>query len=409
MRVPQEVLDLICGEYACRGAELDVEREPESEVQDIPAQFPSARRDLATKLSIVSRSFYTATMRVVWEWVVLHRVEDFAALAEGDIGREMRWRTRRLDIAIRFEDGRAHEDGYDGRRLRRILETMPQLRVLILNNTMERPAQPWRTSPMSEDVVDAIIACKLLERLEMASSTDRLHFLDFARLSQTLHGLQSLYVAAGTRVDEDGSRSGLDLPFQAAVFPRLQRLTLGCRTAGTMPNLISTMGGKGVNTITTLRRIDIRFWGLRWSDECLGFLSRQGPYLETFEWAIPPRPHITFLRGMTALKTLILVYRTFVSVYVGLGDPMPNLELVVIRPDCLSPYAEGNHIACLSLIPAILAMRNPKLTCIRLEGDLDTFKRVFPGVLDTSVERDLVRAGVTLCCGDMEPRWEGRE
>ncbi|KAF6755120.1 hypothetical protein DFP72DRAFT_847695 [Ephemerocybe angulata] len=405
MRVSQEVLELICGEYAHRGAEFDVEREPRSDVEDIPVQFPAARRDLATKLCLVSRSFYAATKRVVWEWVVLQRVDDFAALAESDSWRDMGWRTRRLDIAIRFEEGTDSSSRYDGPRLRQILEKMPQLRVLVLNNTIDRPVQPWMTAAMSEEIVSAILACKTIERLEMASASDPIHCLDFARLSQGSESLKSLYVAAGTRVDRDGSRAALNLPFQATIFPRLQRLTLGCRTAGTMPSVISTMGGEDVNPIASLARIDIRFWDLSWSDQYITFLSRQGPYLHTLEWSIPPQPRVNFLGTMVEVKTLIIPYRTLVDVSGSLGGPMPNLELVVIRPDILSHYAEGNHMACLSLIPAILAMRNPKLSCIRLQGDLGTFKRVFPGILDASVEGDLDRAGVTLLCGESEVEW----
>ncbi|KAF6740922.1 hypothetical protein DFP72DRAFT_1085990 [Ephemerocybe angulata] len=290
MRLSQEVLQLICGEYAHRGAEFDVEREPGSDVEDIPVQFPAARRDLATKLCLVSRSFYAATKRVVWEWVVLQSVDDFAALAERDSWRDMGWRTRRLDIAIRFEEGTESHSRYDGQRLRQILEKMPQLRVLVLNNTIDRPGQPWTTAAMSEEIVRAIVACKTIERLEMASATDPIHCLDFARLSQGSESLKSLYLAAGTRVDREGTRAALNLPFQATVFPRLQRLTLGCRTTGIMPSVISRMGGEDVNPIASLGRIDVRFWVSTWSNQCITFLSQQGPYLHTFEWAIPPNP-----------------------------------------------------------------------------------------------------------------------
>ncbi|KAF6749183.1 hypothetical protein DFP72DRAFT_852625 [Ephemerocybe angulata] len=282
---------------------------------------------------------------------------------------------------------------------------MPQLRVLVLNNTIDRPGQPWTTAAMSEEIVSAILACKTIERLEMASATDPIHCLDFARLSQGSESLKSLYLAAGTRVDREGSRAALNVPFQATVFPRLQRLTLGCRTTGIMPNVISRMGGEDVNAIASLGRIDVRFWVSTWSNQCITFLSQQGPYLHTFEWAIPPEPHVTLLGAMTGVKTLIIPYRTLVCVSGSLGGPMPNLELVVIRPDRLSHYAEANHIACLTLIPAILAMGNPKLSCIRLDGDLDTFKRIFPGLLDASVEGDLDRAGVTLLCGESEVEW----
>ncbi|KAF6751209.1 hypothetical protein DFP72DRAFT_1048033 [Ephemerocybe angulata] len=372
MLFSQEVVELICGEYACRGSEFEADCDEETEVTGRRISFPTARKELATNVALVSKAFYAAASRVVWEWVVICRKDDLENVADNG-SRIYGARTSRLDVAIDFR-GKKHAQGtYEKKKLTDLLENMPHLRVLVVDNTFDSPSHPSKVVPIRPEVIQGVLQCSSILRLELLSTSELLQGFDFMRIAHECPGLKTLVVQGITSVS--GERRfrpawGYKPLAGTKVLPALERLCMGKPGARFLPQVIPLLYDESSSPrLTALRRLDMRYTSQ--GTECEGwwsFLDTNGPHLNTLEWVVGTRVPRSWLDRLTGLKTLILTLRKDDASGSRVhGWPKPNVKVLIVQPEEAFIVPEDTHATWIGLLKTIVLRAGPRLKEIRMQ------------------------------------------
>ncbi|KAF6749621.1 hypothetical protein DFP72DRAFT_913109 [Ephemerocybe angulata] len=219
-QVPDDILECVFKEYVGGSGDLDPEPHPgPCQTPWEPSPYPISRREVAISFPSLSRSLAHITGLITWEYIVIKHPVHIQLLRSAPA--HLRQVTRRLDVSMDLTGG----EPYDAANLSALIEGLPNLRIVILNNKDDdAPFKTGRHIPFP--VLRALKSRAGLQSLHVGGWLEYITPQDLSWMCEGLPHLQMLHIYR-TGMVEQPEEHPLCRQAEPCPYRALRRLSFG--------------------------------------------------------------------------------------------------------------------------------------------------------------------------------------